>query len=711
MKKLLLFLILIIGVPQKSFSNERSFVFNNANQILQLNQYIDVLVDSASRLTISEVHRSTQFKPSSYKVPNLGVTKFSYWLRFSIQNNTNEKNLLLQLTYPLMDVADLYYMNTSGKFTVIKSGEQFPYSKRKYNNQNFIYDIEIEKNTSQTFYLKINATELLLAPLEVGTFQKITESNSSSDLISGILIGIVFVMFLYNFFLYLTLKDIAYLYYILYILFIGLTQINLLGYSGRMLYPNNLWLINHSLYIFASLGGIAITLFVYNFLKIKIYAPRFKYVLLLFALSYTIALIVALFDNQRLSYNIIDINALSIAICISYVCIKIISKGYKPARYFLIGWMVFLIGVVFFVLRNFGILEYNNFTNYTMPAGTAFELTLLSIALGDRINILKREKEKTQADALEASLKHKLIITNQNITLERNVLERTKELQQANFELSQKISELKQTQTQLVNSEKMASLGQLTAGIAHEINNPINFVVSNIKPLRRDINDIYQLIDTYESIYKNSNSEINLLKAKIDYGYIKNEIEVLLKGLEDGAERTADIVRGLRIFSRLDENDLKHTNIIEGIESTLTLLNTEITHEIDVIKDFNTIPEIDCYPGKLNQVFMNILNNALFAIKENTTRIEKGLLQIKTSHNDTTVFIVISDNGIGMKEDVLYKIYEPFFTTKNVGKGTGLGLSIAYSIIEAHHGSIKVESTYGKGSTFTISIPLRYIEQ
>ena len=400
-----------------------------------------------------------------------------------------------------------------------------------------------------------------------------------------------------------------------------------------------------------------------------------------------------------------------------FVGFNIARKGYRPAIFFSIAWFTFLIGVCLFILKDLGVLPYNNITVYAMPAGSAIEVVLLSLALADRINILKKEKETSQAQAFDALMQNELMIRNQNIVLEKRVEERTIELKKSNTDLSTTLSELKQTQSQLVNSEKMASLGQLTAGIAHEINNPINFVVSNVKPLKRDIEDIYELVKMYETIVPKEDLDeniqrINKYRAEIDYTYIKEEIEHLLKGIEDGAVRTADIVKGLRVFSRLDENDLKRTNIIEGINSTLTLLNPEITGaSIELIRDFSNIPEIECFPGKLNQVFMNIFNNAIFAIKENKDRTEKGRLTITTTNDDANVYISIKDNGIGMTEEVKAKIFEPFFTTKAVGKGTGLGLSITFSIIGDHHGSIQLNTQYGFGTEFIITLPLFYTKE
>ena len=213
--------------------------------------------------------------------------------------------------------------------------------------------------------------------------------------------------------------------------------------------------------------------------------------------------------------------------------------------------------------------------------------------------------------------------------------ERTRELEDAAEELHATVTNLKSTQAQLLQAEKMASLGQLTAGIAHEINNPINFVSASVKPLRRDINYLWMLMDKYEGMLKVMDDnlqkmEVDALKKRLDVDFLKEEIELLLKGVEDGASRTASIVLGLRNFSRLDDEELRPVNIHEGIDSTLLLLNHSLKENIYVQKEYGGIPEIECYPGKLNQVFMNILTNAVQAIKAQRNPGHMGMLTIGT---------------------------------------------------------------------------------
>ena len=249
--------------------------------------------------------------------------------------------------------------------------------------------------------------------------------------------------------------------------------------------------------------------------------------------------------------------------------------------------------------------------------------------------------------------------------------------------------ELKEMQAQLIQSEKMASLGLLVAGIAHEINTPIGAVNSMHDTSVRAIQKLKDLV-----------AELNLDEAgQIRAAKVFKAIDSSNKVIKSGTERVGGIVRRLRSFARLDEAELKTVDIHEGLEDTLTLMNHQIKNRIEVIKNYGQLPKISCYPGKLNQVFLNLLNNAHQAIDG------KGTISITTSSDDSNVYIEIADTGSGIPKENLSQIFDPGFTTKGVGVGTGLGLSICYQIITDHKGEIKVESREGKGTTFTIVLP------
>ncbi|CAM2968577.1 signal transduction histidine kinase [Legionella steigerwaltii] len=293
-----------------------------------------------------------------------------------------------------------------------------------------------------------------------------------------------------------------------------------------------------------------------------------------------------------------------------------------------------------------------------------------------------------------------------NVELESRVEQRTQDLNEKNIQLNHALDTLKQAETQLIQAEKMSSLGVLTAGIAHEINNPVNFVSANIGPLKNDIEEIMQLLNKYAEItpdtsIKEKLLEISKYKEEIDLPFTLQETHNLLNGIEEGARRTANIVKDLRTFSRLDEGTLKRINIHESIDSTLTLLNNQFRDRITIKKNYGDLPEIECFSGKINQVFMNILINAAHAIPE------QGEITITTSKENDQILIRIRDTGIGMSKETITKIFEPFFTTKPVGKGTGLGLSISYSIVQEHHGTISIKSAPGKGSEFIITLPIK----
>jgi signal transduction histidine kinase len=248
----------------------------------------------------------------------------------------------------------------------------------------------------------------------------------------------------------------------------------------------------------------------------------------------------------------------------------------------------------------------------------------------------------------------------------------------------------------------MASLGQLTAGVAHELNNPLNFISSSIAPLQRNMVDLLKLLNKYESLLdeKNLSGVVSELKEEMDVDYVINETTSLLKGIREGAFRSEHIVKDLRTFSRMDENEFKGVNVHEGIDSTLLLLHHKMNSRITVHKKYGDLPPLECLPGKLNQVFMNIISNSILAIKD------KGDIYIETSVVEDKARIAIRDTGVGMSEETMEHIFEPFFSTRAVGKGTGLGLSISFSIVQEHHGTIDVTSEPGQGSEFVIMIPL-----
>lgn len=281
---------------------------------------------------------------------------------------------------------------------------------------------------------------------------------------------------------------------------------------------------------------------------------------------------------------------------------------------------------------------------------------------------------------------------------------KNRDLLQKNLQLDTKNLELRSTQSQLIHQEKMASLGRMVAGIAHELNNPINFVHGNLPYLREYFEDLKRIVAAGDSLAAEDRQSLVGLKKELKYDFLVTDLDHIIADLAEGAERIRQIIKNLRSFSRLDEAELKEASIAEGIESSLKILNQYYGRDkIPVELHFGEIPTVVCYPGQLNQVWMNLLSNAAEAV--NAT--ESPRVTIKAELEGETVLVTVSDNGPGIKDPDQSKIFEPFFTTKPVGQGTGLGLSICHSIIERHGGQIWFETSAGQGTAFKVRLPLR----
>jgi signal transduction histidine kinase len=702
MKKIHFLLFLLVVCVTRSMA-QSPVVFSGGSAII--GKSVSIFEDSKGSDDLQAVLKSGRFVPSAKETPNLQLSSSAFWLKFSIHNASATDHLILDLDYPTLTDCDFYYP-VNGHYQVQHLSDTLQFRKRKYQHQDFIFDIKLAHDSTATYYLRVTGSEEMVLPLILGTPERIAQSKLAANMLWGTFIGLILVMVAYNFFIYLFTRDRSYIYYVFYTTFIGLTQVTLSGYTYHYLFPAAPILFHKSIIIFPALAGISAMLFVKAFLNTRERTPRLNRLFPVPIVLYSTAIVLRIAGVDQVSYRAIDVSALCTTLLIYTVAVKISMQGFRPARYFLFAWTIFFAGIVMFTLRNLGLLPYNAFTNYTLELGIAIEVTLLSIALADRINVLKKEKELSQAAALEAARENERIIREQNALLEIRVTERTLELNTA-------LEDLKQAEAQLVESEKMASLGQLTAGIAHEINNPINFVTANVSPLRRDIGMIFDAINFMEEVALSDASpgdkraQLDEYKEDQEIDYLQTEISHLLNGIYNGASRTAEIVKGLKIFSRLDEDDLKKADLNEGIDSSMIILNNQLG-KIQVTRLYGELPLVECYPGKLNQVFLNIISNAIYAVKKQFEDQNGGEITITTKAGGDHVEIRIKDNGIGIDEQNQKKIFDPFFTTKEVGEGTGLGMSIVYNTIKKHNGEIRVVSSPGNGAEFIIKLPILY---
>lgn len=354
-------------------------------------------------------------------------------------------------------------------------------------------------------------------------------------------------------------------------------------------------------------------------------------------------------------------------------------------------------------------------------------LTLLNEEKGIVQGVLRNITERKKSEIKLQILVKQLEISKKELTTKTEELEDNKdyledynkrlenallEQHELRINLEKALEELTETQSQLIQSEKMASLGVLTSGVAHEINNPINFIKGGIDILEESIAIILEILKSYDQLEKCHTSErieieiekIFALKQTLEFDELVKLLPESMENIKVGVSRTVDIIRNLKSFSRLDEADVKAVNIHEGLDSTLLLLNNILKYKADIIKEYDSdLPLVECWANQINQVFMNIIHNAAQAIEK------YGIIKIKTSIiEENFVEISIEDNGKGMTTEIQKKVFEPFYTTKPVGEGNGLGMYISYRIMQKHKGSIKIESKFGEGTKFILNLPIDY---
>jgi signal transduction histidine kinase len=348
----------------------------------------------------------------------------------------------------------------------------------------------------------------------------------------------------------------------------------------------------------------------------------------------------------------------------------------------------------------------------TAYSDTSWEEVLTRLDASDRLLILKKPFDNIEVRQLASALTAKWDATRQAglqiDQLEAAVEERTAKLVRANEALQAEIAERKHRESQLVQSEKLASIGQLAAGVAHEINNPIGFVCANFGALQGYLDNLFALLDAYERAAAQLNSpettgRLARLRSELQFDFLKEDVPGLMRESKEGIERVRAIVQDLRDFSQVDSAQAWQTvSLHAGIDSTLNIVASEVRAVADVIKAYGQLPDIECQASQINQVVMNLVVNAAHAMGP-----QRGRITLTTGTAGDSVWLEVADTGSGIAPEHLSRLFDPFFTTKPVGKGTGLGLSLSYGIVQKHHGRIEVDSRVGAGTTFRVVLPVR----
>lgn len=611
------------------------------------------------------------------------------WYRIRLPN-TNWTNPAI--FFPSIILACEIYLD---KDLIYKTGQILPLASNKYSGvkSHFVrFDKEYRDQllTIRIFSDKreigIDATS---HPIIIGN-----ESDLFTHMIrvniDSIIIGFIFI-FIGLFSIFIFLKRFKTRNYLLssfgfFSLCVGLFYVSFDHTSSLFIHASYLrYFIGFASYMLFPVGLYA---FLEKLLSGNIVLRRIWQIHLIYAF---VALLLDLFNiilipEQRYYYSIFFVGTIVVTIVVT---VKAAITGNKEARIFISAFALYGLTGLYDILIGINVLP-----KWYWLSQWGAVLFVLAMAY-----IVERRFSETHKQleiySKELEIKSRKLDKYSQV-LEQKVAERTEDLHKKNTELQNTLNKLQNMQHQLIMQEKMASLGNLVAGVAHEVNNPIGAVKSSAHVLTRCIHKIYETLNNSKNLedVKNDDQFQQALSLLRDNNKVINT----------ASERVSEIVLSLKNFARLDEADFQRVDIHDGINTTLTLVEHEIKNRIEVIKEYGDIPEIECYPNQLNQVFMNLLVNSAHAIHD------KGEIKIKTYAENSNVFIEVSDNGKGISKENITKIFDPGFTTKSRGIGTGLGLSISYNIIRKHNGEIKVTSEEGKGTTFVIILPVEQEE-
>ena len=625
----LLFLLSCVALPCAAASDP--LFLHNDTKSYPLAGHLDIREDTTGKLTIDQVSSpgaAALFKPDVRQIPSFGMKTGVYWVRFSIAKEEAAAggDWLLEIDYPHMDYLDFYLPRKGGGFDLMQAGDRRPMSVRKFQHRNPVFPVFVD-GQGVTCYLRVDARGRTVLPLTLRTPDDFNRMDSHRGMLAGCYFGAMLVMVLYNLFLFTTLRDRDYLYYVLDIFCFALYVFHIKGFLIEFISAEtpSINQYTYMLFVPSLLAGL---IFVRSFLSTRLNAPfidRILKILFFMGLLSIPAFFVLPPEVWKRVMAVVMASASLTGLSAGLVCLR---RGFRPARYFIAARGFRIFGVITVTLSMYNILPINQLTPFSLQIGSILEVVLLSFALADRINIMRREKEQAQAETLRSS--------------------------------------------------HLAALGELAAGVAHEINTPVNTIINSA----------------------------DLLLEGSDRSTMEHDVAVI----KDQGRRIATIAKSLLFFARRPAQDKVPFAVAGLLQGTLDMigakLRTEnITLSIQIPPD---LADVLVHPQQIEQVFLNILTNAMHALAErHGTANERKTLAISASESilngRSVVRVSFLDNGSGISAALLGTVKDAFVTTKSTG--SGLGLSISRQIIEDHNGALEIESKAGVYTRVMIDLP------
>jgi signal transduction histidine kinase len=666
--------------------------------VTDLSPQIVWVEDQKGNMSLDEFTQAVargEYQSSNNTVPNLGYMHHPVYFIVPIENQTGHQRFILNITYPLLDEITLHVVSDKAVQEPFTSGDHVPFSQRyrPYRTINFKLDLPLSAKAYLIFRVKSESAMQL--QVKIHSESNFGDMAARESLVLGLYYGLNLVMILYNTFLYLSLRMRGYLFYVGYLALHLLFQASLHGVVFQFLFPNNPGLNDKMLWVWSCIGFVFAFHFALHFHELDARLPRTA----LTARTMTWIQVLFLALSFVLPYYIVawvGTFLISVVNSLMMVAIGLISlrHGYRPARYFTIGWSILILGNVIYGLKHLTLLPSHFLVDHGMLICSSVEVVLLSLALGDRVNLLQQERDEANRALIDGYSRLQVEI------------DRREELEKQKFALGQ---EIRQATEQLIQADKMSTMGQLVAGVAHDIANPTQLIINSKAEALKTVTTIEERLN---ALLEGDDPEV--VSVRTTFTVDLTQTRSSLHDISTAVDRIEAIQSAIRNQTRLDSKP-SVVQLRPLIDECLTILRSKLKPlRVDV-----ECPEglmLECRRSQLGQVITNLLSNAADALMEkglerDAERSEPHLLvralMEPSASGETVVMIEIEDDGPGISSDKMDKIFTPFFTTKAVGVGTGLGLSICQKIITAHGGTIRVQSPRKlQGACFHIEVPL-----